>query len=309
MFIENAYKGKSDSWRYIVGFFIILLIYFFMFFMAWIALGIALIPKVDAEELPGISPTEMFSILESNTILFFMLLPFAFILFGTLISARYLHDQPLKYLFTTRSSFDWSRVAFSFLLFTFFYFLSLIIDLTISPENFVWSYDPDRFFGLIIIALLIIPLQTTAEELLFRGYLLQGLGVAFKSRLAPFLITSITFGLLHSFNPEVSKLGYGLISTYIITGLFFGIMTLMDEGLELAIGFHAANNILIALLVTSEWTAFQTNSLYKDSSEPSLAKYIILPIIMYSLVLFIFTKKYKWTGWKSKLTGPVSNPS
>ena len=280
-----------------------------MFFMAWIALGIALIPKVGAEELTGISPTEMFSILESNTILFFMLLPFAFILFGTLISARYLHDQPLKYLFTTRSSFDWRRVAFSFLLFTFFYFLSLIIDLTISPENFVWSYDPDRFFGLIIIALLIIPLQTTAEELLFRGYLLQGLGVAFKSRLAPFLITSITFGLLHSFNPEVSKLGYGLISTYIITGLFFGIMTLMDEGLELSIGFHAANNILIALLVTSEWTAFQTNSLYKDSSEPSLAKYIILPIIMYSLVLFIFTKKYKWTGWKSKLTGPVSNPS
>jgi hypothetical protein len=154
-----------------------------------------------------------------------------------------------------------------------------------------------------------IPLQTTAEELLMRGYLFQGIGVALKSRLAPLLITSISFGLLHSFNPEVAKLGYGLISVYIITGLFLGIITLMDQGLELSIGFHAANNLVIALLVTSDWTAFQTNSLYKDVSDPVLAEYIILPLIIYSLVGFILTKKYKWSSWKSKLTGSVSNPS
>ena len=139
--------------------------------------------------------------------------------------------------------------------------------------------------------ILMIPLQTTAEELLMRGYLFQGLGVALKNRLAPLLITSISFGLLHSLNPEVAKLGYGLISVYIITGLFLGIITLMDEGLELSIGFHAANNLVIALLVTSDWTAFQTNSLYKDVSDPVLAEYIILPLIIYSLVGFILSKK------------------
>ena len=137
----------------------------------------------------------------------------------------------------------------------------------------------------------------------------QGLGAAFKNRLAPLLITSISFGLLHSFNPEVAKLGYGLISIYIITGLFLGIITLIDEGLELAIGFHAANNLVIALLVTSDWTVFQTNSLYKDVSDPVLAEYIILPLIIYSLVGFILSKKYKWSAWKLKLTGSVSNPS
>ena len=151
-----------------------------------------------------------------------------------------------------------------------------------------------------------IPLQTTAEELLMRGYLFQGLGAAFKSRLAPLLITSISFGFLHALNPEVAKLGYGLISIYVITGLFLGMITLMDEGLELSIGFHAANNLVIALLVTSDWTAFQTNSIYKDFSDPVLAEYIILPVIIYSLVGFIFSKKYKWSSWKSKLTGPVS---
>jgi membrane protease YdiL (CAAX protease family) len=238
-----------------------------------------------------------------------MLLPFAFAFFGILIIARFLHDQPLKFLVTSRSSFDWSRVAFSFLLVTVIAVLSLVIDLRISPDDYVWNYDPERFFGLVLIAVLMIPLQTTAEELLMRGYLFQGLGAAFKNRLAPLLITSISFGLLHSLNPEVAKLGYGLISIYIITGLFLGIITLMDEGLELSIGFHAANNLVIALLVTSDWTAFQTDSLYKDVSEPVLIEFIILPIIIYSVVGFVLCKKYKWSAWKSKLTGSISSRS
>jgi membrane protease YdiL (CAAX protease family) len=265
--------------------------------------------EAGAGKLAGMSETEMLSVLEPNTTLFYMLLPFAFAFFGILVISRLLHDHPLKFLVTSRSSFDWSRVAFSFLLVTVLAVLSLAIDLALSPDDYVWNYDPERFFGLVLIAVLMIPLQTTAEELLMRGYLFQGLGVALKSRLAPLLITSISFGLLHSLNPEVAKLGYGLISVYIITGLFLGTITLMDEGLELTIGFHAANNLVIALLVTSDWTAFQTNSLYKDVSDPVLAEYIILPLIIYSLVGFILSKKYKWSAWKSKLTGSVSNPS
>jgi membrane protease YdiL (CAAX protease family) len=305
MFIENALKGKPDAWRYIVGVFLIILIYF----IASVPFGIAIVVEAGAEKLAGMSETEMLSVLEPNTTLFYMLLPFAFAFFGILIIARFLHDQPLKFLVTSRSSFDWSRVAFSFLLVTVIAVLSLVIDLRISPDDYVWNYDPERFFGLVLIAVLMIPLQTTAEELLMRGYLFQGLGAAFKNRLAPLLITSISFGLLHSLNPEVAKLGYGLISIYIITGLFLGIITLMDEGLELSIGFHAANNLVIALLVTSDWTAFQTDSLYKDVSEPVLIEFIILPIIIYSVVGFVLCKKYKWSAWKSKLTGSISSRS
>ena len=304
MFLENAYKGKSDAWRYIVGVFLIILIYF----IASMPFGIALMAELGPEKIVEMSEAEMLSILEPNSTLFYMLLPFVFAFFGILLISRFLHGQPFKFLVTSRSSFDWSRVTFSFLLVTVLAVFSLAIDLAISPENYEWNYDADRFVGLVLIAVLMIPLQTTAEELLIRGYLFQGFGAAFKNRLAPLLITSISFGLLHSFNPEVAKLGYGLISIYIITGLFLGMITLMDEGLELSIGFHAANNLVIALLVTSDWTAFQTNSLYKDVSDPVLEEYIILPLIIYSLIGYIFSKKYNWSAWKSKLTGSVSNP-
>jgi hypothetical protein len=154
-----------------------------------------------------------------------------------------------------------------------------------------------------------IPLQTTAEELLFRGYLMQGIGLAAKNRWVPLLATSVIFGAMHLLNPEVGKMGYIVSLYYVGTGLFLGILTLMDEGTELALGFHAANNLTAALLVTADWTAFQTHSVFKDISEPSAGFDILFPLlVIYPILLLIFSKKYGWTSWKEKLTGKVITP-
>ena len=76
----------------------------------------------------------------------------------------------------------------------------------------------------------------------------------------------------------------------------------MDEGLELAIGFHAANNLLTALLVTADWTAFQTESLYRDVSKPELGWDVFLPVlVIYPILLYVFSKKYGWKNWQEKL--------
>jgi membrane protease YdiL (CAAX protease family) len=83
-------------------------------------------------------------------------------------------------------------------------------------------------------------------------------------------LTSIVFGSLHLANPEITALGYEFIFLYISVGFLLGIMTLMDDGLELAIGFHAANNLIAALLVTADWTVFQTESILINIAEPSL---------------------------------------
>ena len=128
----------------------------------------------------------------------------------------------------------------------------------------------------------------------------------FKNRWAPLVMTSIIFGGLHLFNPEVEKLGYGIMVYYIGTGLFLGILTLMDEGIELALGFHAANNLFTALLVTSSWTAFQTESILIDTSEPSLgAELIISLLVLYPIFLFFMSKKYGWNQWKQRLTSKI----
>ena len=93
------------------------------------------------------------------------------------------------------------------------------------------------------------------------------------------------------------------------TGFFLGILTLMDEGLELALGFHAANNLITALLVTADWTVFQTDSILIDTSEPALGADVYVPIfVIFPILLFIFSKKYNWTNWKEKLTGNIVEP-
>jgi len=75
----------------------------------------------------------------------------------------------------------------------------------------------------------------------------------------------------------------------------------MDEGMELSLGFHAANNLVTALLVTTDWTAFQTHAVFKDFSTPNLLAELSVMAVLYPLLLLLFAKKYNWKNWKEKL--------
>ncbi|WP_281543005.1 CPBP family intramembrane glutamic endopeptidase [Maribacter aestuarii] len=304
MYIEQAYKGLSDSWRYILGIFGV--------FIAWqffgaIPLVIALILKSDsigvlAEGDLGV----MAEILGSNTFLFLMLLTFVIGLVFLFLFVKFIHKQTIKSLTTSRIKIDWKRILFAFGIWSIVSILFIFLDIYLSPEDYKFNFDLVPFLILAVISIIMIPLQTSMEEYYMRGYMMQGLGLMTKNRLFPLVFTSLLFGLMHIFNPEVQKLGYGILVFYIGTGFFLGIITLMDKGLELALGFHAANNLTAALLVTADWTAFQTNSIYRDVSEPVLGWDVLVPVfVVFPILLLIFSKKYKWTNWKERLTGKV----
>lgn len=232
--------------------------------------------------------------------------PLAFGLILVLFWTRFIQNISLTSLTTSRSKIDWKRVFFSFFLWGSITTLMILALYYTQPENFVWNFKPEKFFVFLILAVVLVPMQTSFEEYLFRGHMMQGLGLATNSRLVPLIVTSVMFGLMHIANPEVGKIGYIIMLYYIGTGFFLGIMTLMDEGLELALGFHAANNLVGALLLTADWTAFQTNSILKDLSEPSAGFDVLTPVfIIFPILLFIFSKVYHWKNWKEKLTGKL----
>jgi len=307
MYIEQGYKGLNELWRYAVGVLII--------FIGWQFIGagpLVLILFAKALET-GDYPTDIAGIsnlLGSNLFFFLALLTFVIGFLALYLTVKYLHKQSFRSLSTSRKSIDWKRVFFTFFLWAVISVGFIGLDIFISPEDYVYNFQPGPFFILLLIALILIPIQTSFEEYFMRGYLMQGLGIAAKNRWVPLLGTSIFFGILHIFNPEVAKIGYGVMVFYIGTGLFLGILTLMDEGLELALGFHAANNLTAAILVTAEWTAFQTNSIYKDISEPEIGWEVFAPVfIVYPIMLLILSKKYGWTNWKERLTGKVLPPA
>ena len=203
---------------------------------------------------------------------------------------------------TSRTQIDVKRILFGFFYWGGISLLVFLISLWLSPENYQWNFELQPFLTMFVIACLLIPFQSALEEWLFRGYLMQGFATMTRSRILSLLLTSIIFGSLHILNPEIEKLGYGLLAYYIGTGLFFGIMSLMDEGIELAIGFHVANNLITAILVTADWTAFQTASLYKDVSTPNLISELFLfLVVIYPLSLLFLAKKYQWNNWFQKL--------
>ena len=310
MYIEQAYKVLHDWWRYLLG--VVIAIVGIGIFSVPHGLAVAMKQmsgEVDMDRMQDVN--YLMGLFESNLNLVFLLLPFAGGLIGLFLAVKLLHKQSITQLTTARSKIDWKRFWFAFILWGIVSSGMILIGYFIAPDDFVVNFNLKPFLILCVIAILLIPIQTSFEEYLFRGYLMQGIGVLVKNRWFPLLVTSTVFGLLHIANPEVDVMGNQIMIFYIGTGLFLGILTLMDEGMELALGFHLANNLFTALLVTADWTAFQTHSVLKDMSDPTEAGLgeIIVPVfIIFPILLFVFAKKYKWTNWKEKLIGPVNEP-
>ena len=303
MFIEQGFKPNDNRfWKYIVGSIAVI----GASVIGQIPFGIAIAVKAAMNNMPMPTGTEMMTILESNLTLFLMLISFPVALLGLYLIVKFFHRQSFLQITTSRNKIDWSRVFFAFGIWAVISIASVGIDYIANPENYELNFKAVPFLILAVIAIILIPLQTSTEEYVFRGYLMQGFGVLAKNKWFPLLMTSVIFGIMHIFNPEVQKLGNIILVYYIGTGLFLGIITLMDEGMELALGFHAANNLITALLVTTDWTVFQTHSVLKDISEPSVGLTIFIPVfIVFPILLLIFAKKYKWTNWKEKLTGRI----
>lgn len=309
MYIAQAFKAKTDWWRYVIGVVVI--------FFGWQLLGVIPLTVVAFFKAGSVgifiaaAETNFMSLgIDPNLFLFLYIVMFSCGLLGLWFSVKFIHQQSFKEVTTSRSSVDWGRISFSFWMVVIINLFLFGLGYLAEPESFVWNFDPIPFIILCFVSIFFLPLQTSFEEYLFRGYLMQGIGVLAKNRWLPLIITSVTFGLLHSLNPEVEKLGYIMMVFYIGTGLILGIMTLMDEGMELALGFHAGNNIFAAIMVTADWTAFQVPALFRDVSEPSAGFDVVTPVIvLYPIYLFILARKYKWHNWKERLFGKVEKPT
>jgi len=291
---DKSYRLKNFGY-YILGSFILI---FFSFIGQ-----LPMIPFFPTElPSPDANPMDIFKSIPSNLRLFLLLLSFVAVVPGIWLVVKKLHDLPIMSILSSRKKIDLERVMYSFMLWGSIVSAFVFIEYSLSPESYEINFKLKEFLILAVIAILFIPIQTSVEEIVFRGYLMQGFGHWLNSRFMALFLSSLVFGSLHLANPEITALGYEFIFLYITVGFLLGIMTLMDDGLELALGFHAANNLIAALLVTADWTVFQTESILIDISEPSLGiTDFIAPFVVYPILLAIFARKYSWTNWREKL--------
>lgn len=300
-YIQQAYKGQRELWMFILttvvvaGIFIGNFIYFLF---------------ADPADLD--MAYDMMKQIPANLSLIINLLPFVFLIGLLFVLVKFVHQRSILSLTTARPKVDYKRILFSFLMVCTFTLVTFFIGYYMDSSELVFQFNAGKFAVLFIISILLFPLQIGLEEYLFRGYLMQHIGVLVKNKWFPLIVTSVLFGIAHSSNPEVATIGFWkMMIFYIGTGLLLGIMTLMDDGLELALGWHLGNNLLASLLVTADWTALQTDAIFKSTADPTsgVLSEILLPVlVVYPIMLLILSKKYGWKNWADRLFGKVTEP-
>ena len=301
MFLDKLTFRKKAFGYYLLGSFIIIVFNQ----IGTIPLIFSLPSDIVLE--PESNPMDIIKLLPSNLRFFLLMIPSLITVPGIWLVVVKLHELSFKTIVTTRKKIDYNKIIFSFLVWAAVVTTFFIIGYFITPENYELNFKLKEFLILFVIAILLVPVQTTVEELVFRGYLMQGFGGLFNSRLLALFFTSIIFGLLHLANPEVAALGNLILIQYLGYGFTLGIMTLMDDGLELAIGSHAANNLVIILLATSSWTVVETESIFRDLTDPEMITpaYLLVPLIIFPIILYVFARKYSWKDWYGKLVSRI----
>ena len=300
-FIDKAKDGNNSFSSYLLGIALIISVYllgsyFLILDLQW---------NFGIESFDGVSQKEIVRILGNNRFLAWLIVPFLFVALFLVIHTKFVHKRTVLSIFSGRENFDWKRVLFSFSLL--FSVLSLFLFIQyLSSDSLIFQFDLQKFIPLFFIAIFLLPIQTSCEELLFRSYILQGIKMRTKKNSVAVLISGLMFGAIHIGNPEIAKIGYHIIVYYMLVGVFLALISLFDNGIELALGYHAANNVFAALMITNNWQAFQTDAVFMDNADPGMGLDTIIGILfVLPLVFFIFNKKYKWHSlkemWQDKL--------
>ena len=310
--LESSFSGKNNLWRYVVMLILLLAA----------SNTIGAIPLIVAIAIKaGMDPSVLSSLasnpndigilgLNPNLGLFLMLFPFLASLVAFILLIRPLNQRTFKITVNGTGSIRWKRFFISGLLWIFLSSIYLFLYLKADPSNFRLNNTSSTLIGLVIVSVVFIPFQATFEEVVFRGYLMQGFTVLTRYRWIPLIVTSLFFGIMHSFNPEVKEFGFLIMMPqYVLFGLIFGIITLLDDGIEASMGAHAANNIFLCIMVTNKASALETAAVYEQLNVFPWKEFIALLI---SGVIFVILLS-RIFGWKdfsvltAKVTGPTGN--
>ena len=287
-FLDLARQGKNEWWRYVLAILLILFMWQILgalpsaAFFIWAFLS----GGTRSRHLP-FNPATSYS---AGGFVAFMLAS-VFFIGGIFLALRFIHRRPFRTLVTPARSIAWGRLFQGFGLWFVLATLMSGVEALLFPGRYVLSLDLKRFLPFVILALIFIPIQTSAEELFFRGYILQAVGLRLRNIWVLSAISGLLFGLPHLLNPEAS-VNYPLLGLYYFSfGFALAYISLRDGRLELALGAHAANNLFSVLIANYAITALPSPSIFTIRV---LDAVFSVPLSICSLALFIFLFVGPW---------------
>jgi len=306
-FLERAFDNENQIWKYI-------LVLFIGFFLGQMVGSIPLIAVLIVKMIQFEGDFQMpenfadFSAygIDPNLGLVLMVIPFITSLIIGILLVKGFHRRNYKEVINGGRSIRWNRVWLGVVVWGVLIGGYMLVDYLISPDNFVVQFNASSFIPLVFISVLLIPLQSGTEEFFFRGYLMQGVAARTRSRWLSVLIPAVIFALIHSFNPEVEEYGFWTsMPGYLTFGVVFGITSVLDDGIEIAIGAHSINNVLSSIFLTSKSSVLQTPALlFQKEVHPQKENWVLLVLAIMFIVILTIRSNWKFR----KLFEPLQKP-
>jgi membrane protease YdiL (CAAX protease family) len=266
-------RGKNEWWRYLIA---IILILWFWLIMGSVPYLAVLLLRLETDPLWNFTG---------------LMATYWFLLIGLWAAVRLVHQRRFRTLITPARRIDWKRVLQGFGVWFGLSALTTLADYLVRPDFYTYTFQPSKWLPFALLALVLVPLQTSSEELLFRGYLVQWLGRILHTKVALVLLSGFFFALPHFVNPEMQA-GFTLMAAYyFLTGAFLAWITLMDNKLELALGVHAANNLFAALAVNYEGSVLTTPAIYVAKAIDPLSNLLTFVVQACFLLIIFFMMK------------------
>lgn len=282
-YLDAVRQGKNAWWRYLIS---ILLIGF-----CWLVLGS--IPFFvwwfwqSSNFLDGFVPAA-----NDDQILQYLLLSlsFCFFLLGIFLAVTLIHQRPLRSLVRADTRINIGRIGQGAALWLLLAIVPYGLEALLDPSHFELTFEPSTWLVFLPLALIFTPIQTTAEELFFRAYLLQGMSLLTRNRWLLISVTSLIFGVLHLPNPEVAA-SNGVVwiaLNYLGFGVLMAFLTLQDNSLELAIGAHAVNNLFLALVIRDRVSVLDTPAIVTRMVTPDARMELVVFLLQAAVFYFVF---------------------
>lgn len=287
-FLDNASEGSNSWWKYVLT---VIMSLVGGSLVAGIILGILLV-VLSIFSSGGIANiydfiTSALSSPFSLVILVGISYTLSYLFFY--ICLRFIHHKHLLKVISTVSGVRWKLLFKGLILWALILFIFSLPDLIINPGSYQITYNSGNFLILLVICLLVFPLQASFEEILFRGYLMQGFSLISKKPWIPLLITSVLFGIVHFFNGTSLTSDLSIVASTFVVGMMLGVLALADNGIESAMGVHIANNLYVALFFNSTDSGLQglPSVVTSQAAEPfSGLFFLILASILMIVILF-----------------------
>ena len=306
-FLNNVNKGENDWWRYLITIVSSLGVSAFMaafFSLFLIAIYFLFIGNSDIFAMFDYMDTY-----DSNIALFFIItfIEISFAMIFLFLSLKFIHKRDFMSIVNFSPKYDefsgkainwvkrvrWGQMLKGALIWLIFMITTLLTSFLLSPESYSINPNMENIYLIIFLFILAIPIQVLFEELVFRGYLNQGLSLKIKSPIVVILISSLIFSLLHIFNGGFNPIFMiaNVFYTFIL-GIIFSVATLTTNGVEWATGAHFTNNLLAFLIISSEGSLgnFETIIHFTDFTDPllGLLDFLIVALILLILLIILF---------------------